>query len=211
MKYFPINLNISGRKVLVVGGGQVALRKVKLLKACGARVTMVSPAFCAGLARMKGIKRAKRVYKRADLQGVCLVVSATDDERVNQRVWKQASSKNIPVNVVDQPALCSFTIPAVATKGDLVITISTGGGSPALAGKIRRHIEKNIDPAFARHLKLLKEMRPKVLSSSLTPKERTRLLKNMAGDAVCRILRSKGGREAKQHLQNMFKKAIRKK
>lgn len=211
MKYFPINLDIRGRTVLVVGGGQVALRKVKSLKACGARVTVVSPAFCAGLAHMKGIKRAKRTHKRTDLQGVCLVVSATDDEKTNRRVWKQASSKNIPVNVVDQPKLCSFTVPAVAAEGDLVVTISTGGGSPALAAKIRKQIEKNIDPTIAQHLKLLKEMRPKVLLSSLAPKKRTALLKRMAGDSVCRILRSKGTAAAKRNLQDMLKKAVRKK
>lgn len=208
MKYFPINLDIRGRKVLVVGGGQVALRKVKSLKACGARVTVVSPAFCTGLVRMKGIKRKKHAYKQSDLRGVCLVVSATDDGKVNRRVWKQAVSKNIPVNVVDQPALCTFTVPAVATRGDLVITISTGGGSPALARKIRKHIEKNIDPTVAQHLKLLKEMRPKVLSSPLAVGGRTRLLKRMAGDFVCRILRSKGAAAAKRYLQDMLKKSV---
>lgn len=211
MKYFPVNLDIHSRKVLVVGGGQVALRKVKSLKACGARVTVVSLAFCVGLTRMKGIKRTKRAYKKTDLQGACLVVSATDDERLNRQIWKQASLKNIPVNIVDQPKLCSFTVPAVVRKGDLLVTISTGGGSPALAGKIRKQIENNIGPAFAQHLKLLKEMRPKILSSSLTLKERTRLLKRMAGDTVCRMLQSKGTQETKQYLQDMFKKAARKK
>lgn len=205
MKYFPVNLNISGRKVLVVGGGEVAFRKVMGLAACGACVTVISPSFCGGLVRVKGIKRIRRPYRNADLKGMCLVVSATDSKTTNQRVWEHASSNGIPVNVVDQPDLCTFTVPAVVRKGDLLIAVSTGGGSPALAGRIRKHIEKNIDPVFAQHLKLLKEMRPKVLASALTPEKRARLLKRMAGDEVQRVIKKKGIKPAKRLLQDMFK------
>ncbi len=207
MKYFPVNLDIGDRKVLVVGGGEVALRKVRALTACGACVTVISPSFCGGLVRVKGIKRIRRPYRKADLKGMCLVVSATDSKTTNQRVWEHASSKGIPVNVVDQPDLCSFTVPAVVRKGDLLIAVSTGGGSPALAGKIRRHIEKNIDPVFAQHLKLLKEIRPKVLASALTPEKRARLLKRMAGDEIHRAIKKEGIRPAKRLLQNMLKPA----
>lgn len=205
MKYFPVNLNIGGRKVLVVGGGEVAFRKVMGLAACGACVTVISPSFCGGLVRVKGIKRIRRPYRKADLKGMCLVVSATDSKTTNQRVWEHASSNGIPVNVVDQPDLCTFTVPAVVRKGDLLIAVSTGGGSPALAGRIRKHIEKNIDPVFAQHLKLLKEMRPKVLASALTPEKRARLLKRMAGDEVQRVIKKKGIKPAKRLLQDMFK------
>lgn len=205
MKYFPVNLNIGGRKVLVVGGGEVALRKVRALTACGARVTVISPSLCGGLVRVKGIKRIRRPYRKADLKGMCLVVSATDSKMTNQRVWEHASSKGIPVNVVDQPDLCTFTVPAVVRRGDLLIAVSTGGGSPALAGRIRKHIEKNIDPVFAQHLKLLKEMRPKVLASALAPEKRARLLKRMAGDEVQRVIKKKGIKPAKRLLQDMFK------
>ncbi len=207
MKHFPVNLDIRGRKVLVVGGGQVALRKVKALVACGACVTVVSLASCRALLRMENVKRMRRAYRKSDLNGVCLVVGATDSRKTNQQVWEHASSKGIPVNIVDQPELCTFTVPSVMRRGDLLVTVSTGGGSPALAAKVRRQLEKNIDPALVQHLKLLTELRPEVLASSLTPGKRTRLLKRMAGDDVCSVIRKKGITSAKRLLQRMFKEA----
>ena len=146
MRYLPVNLDIAGRRVLVVGGGQVATRKVKTLRACGALVTVVSPAFAPGLTRMKGITRIKRGYRKTDLRGVTLVVSAAGPQDVNRRAWEHACAAGIPINVVDQPDLCTFTVPAVLTRGDLVITISTGGGSPALSGRIREILTATIGP-----------------------------------------------------------------
>ena len=103
MRYLPVNLDVAGRKVLVVGGGRVAARKVRSLRECGAEVTVVSPAFCSGLARMKGIRRIRRGYRKSDLRSMWLVVSAAGPQAVNRRVWVQATAAGVPVNVVDQP------------------------------------------------------------------------------------------------------------
>ena len=208
MKYFPINLSIADRKVVVVGGGQVARRKVKALKDCGARVTVISPDFCASLARAKGVRLIERCYRKSDLQGKCLVVSATDSQAVNRQVWEDATAAKILVNVVDQPALCTFVLPATVSRGDLLITVSTAGGSPALARRIREKIEKEIDPAFADHLSLLKKMRPIVQAAPLTTRQRMDVFKEMAGDRAFGVLKRRGTKAARALLRSILAKAI---
>ena len=208
MKYFPINLAVAGRDVLVIGGGRVACRKVESLRDCGALVTVVSPAFCSGIAEMEGIDRVQREFRETDLEGVCLVVSATDSSQVNRRAWERAQQMGIPVNVVDQPDLCTFTVPAVLRRGDLLVAVSTGGGSPALAGRIRDLIAGEIGPSFGRHVALLREMRPLVTSSSLTPAERHRLLKEMADDQIREIVERDGVTAARRRLREMLSEAL---
>ncbi|OGV63396.1 MAG: hypothetical protein A3K19_30900 [Lentisphaerae bacterium RIFOXYB12_FULL_65_16] len=208
MRYFPINFDVSGRDVLVVGGGRIALRKVKSLVACAARVTVVSPEFCGALLRMKGVRRVQRRYRKADLRGACLAISATDCPDVNQRVWEHAYAAGIPVNVVDQPQRCSFTVPAVFCQGDLVLTISTGGGGPALARKLRERLSSVIGPAYAKQLSLLREFRPKVQSVGLPISRRMKLLKQMADDPVRKVIERRGKKAARRLLQKMLNAAV---
>ncbi len=208
MRYFPINLDILGKKVLVVGGGQVACRKVKNLLACGARVTVVSPSFCRELARMKKVRLVKRRYRKSDMRAACIVVSAADSRAVNSRVHQHAAGAGILVNVVDQPDLCAFTVPAVVSRGELLITISTGGGSPALARRIREMIETEVGPAFARHLKLLQEMRPRILASPLESRSRARLMRKMAGDRIHREIKQRGIRAGRRLARRMLVDAM---
>jgi precorrin-2 dehydrogenase/sirohydrochlorin ferrochelatase len=207
VRYLPINLDIAGRRVLVVGGGRVATRKVKSLRECGAEVTVVSPAFCSGLARMGGIRRLRRGYRKADLRGMWLVVSAAGPQAVNRRVWEHARQAGIPVNVVDQPDLCTFTVPAVLTRGELVLTVSTGGGSPALSGRIREILAAAIGPEFGKHLALLREMRAAAKASALPLEARSSLLKAMSGDAVRERLRRDGVAATRRHLRSLLEAA----
>ena len=208
MKYYPVNLDLAGRKVLVIGAGTVAHRKAQSLVECGAQVTVVSPKFCAALARMKGIRRVQRGYRKTDLRGACLVISATDSQAVNRRAWEHGRAAGIPVNVVDQPELCTFTVPAVCRRGDIVIAISTGGGSPALSGRIRERIEETITPAFARHLDLLRELRIEVRASPLNLEQRGVLLRSMTTDAVREIIERQGVAAARRHLRRMLADAV---
>jgi precorrin-2 dehydrogenase/sirohydrochlorin ferrochelatase len=204
MRYFPLNLDIAGKKALVAGGGQVALRKVERLLECGADVTVVSPVFCRELARMKRIKRVKRTYRKTDMKGAVLVISATDSVAANKRVYEHATEAGIPVNVVDQPHLCTFTVPAVISRGELLVTVSTGGGSPALSARIRRHLEQHIDDSFVDHLELLTGMRPIVRSSGLSEAARGELMKKMAGDRVSKVLKKSGTVAARRLLDKML-------
>lgn len=209
MKYFPVNLNIAGRKVVVIGGGRIASRKVRSLLKCGARVTVVSPAFCRALAGMKAIRRLKRRYRKGDLKGAFIAVCATDDDAVNRRVYEHAADAGIPVNVVDQPHLCTFTVPAVLSRKDLVITVSTGGGSPALSRRIRKRIESDIGSTFADHVALLKEMRGKVRESGLSPDARKELFTRMADQDVHDVIEKRGVVAARRLVRTMLDEARR--
>ena len=159
---------------------------------------------------MKGIRRVKRHYRKTDIKSTCLVISATDSEKVNRRVYDHAMASGILVNVVDVPALCTFTLPAIVNRGELLIAISTGGASPAFARWMRERLEKEIGPVFAKHLEILREMRPLVQSAPFTLKQRGWLLTSMARDRVHRIIKEKGVSEARRVAQDMLAEALRK-
>ncbi len=208
MKYFPINMDIRGRKVLVVGGGNVAFRKTETLLKCGGLVTVVSPEFAPAFDRLSGIRIIRRRYRKSDIRGAFLVISATDSTDANRRVWEHATAAHVPVNVVDQPDLCTFTVPSVIARDELILTISTGGGSPALAKQIRKHLESQIGPSYGKHLALLKEFRSRVKSSqTLNEKSRSRLLKQASAEEVRNTLETKGVRAARLLLQQLFEDA----
>ncbi|MEW5949651.1 MAG: bifunctional precorrin-2 dehydrogenase/sirohydrochlorin ferrochelatase [Thermodesulfobacteriota bacterium] len=167
MRYYPINLDIKDKQCLVIGGGKVAERKVETLLSCGARVRVVSPELTPhlqGLAEEKKITHAARGYQNGDLNGVFLVVACTDDPDVNTAVSSAAQENNILCNIVDKPDLCNFIVPSMAARGDLLITISTAGKSPALAKRLRREMEDAYGREYADFLKLMGAVRPRVLA-----------------------------------------------
>jgi len=164
MKYYPINLNISGRKCIVIGGGNVAERKILSLLECGADVTVISPSLTKNIKRLVDeyrINFIKRNYKKGDLKGAFIVVAATNDSKVNKEVAKEAKKKKVMINVVDSPKLCDFISPSVIRRGDLVISISTGGKFPAFSKKIRIMLEKIIGKEYGMELDRLVIFREK--------------------------------------------------
>jgi precorrin-2 dehydrogenase len=174
-KYYPMMVDLTGRRCLVVGGGPVAERKVALLLEFGAAVEVVSPAVTARLAALAEagrIRLRRRPVRNADMTGVFLVVAATDDPQVNGRVGERARVGGGLVNVVDDPEACSFLVPSVVRRGDLTIAISTGGGSPALAKKLRQRLEQTIGPEYEEFLAALRELRLRAQRSIADPKER---------------------------------------
>ncbi|MFW6189144.1 MAG: precorrin-2 dehydrogenase/sirohydrochlorin ferrochelatase family protein [Planctomycetota bacterium] len=159
---YPMFAELAGRGVLVVGGGSVAARKVRRLLETGARVTVVAPAVCdqvAELARDGALVLHKRTYEEQDLEGVWLVVTATDDEELNRTVSEAAVDRRIFCNVVDQPHLCTFQVPALVRRGMLQVAVSTAGASPALAKRLRRELEERFGPEYAQLLVSLLELR----------------------------------------------------
>lgn len=137
-------VDVRDRACLVVGGGEVALRKVELLQRAGARVRVVAPQLCAALrafAREHGVRAARRGYAARDLRGVALVIAATDRAEINARVAADAGARRIPVNVVDEPALCSFIMPAIIDRSPVIVAVSTAGASPSLARLTRARLE----------------------------------------------------------------------
>jgi precorrin-2 dehydrogenase/sirohydrochlorin ferrochelatase len=152
---YPVNLVLDGRPCLVVGGGQIALRKVQGLVACGGRVTVVAPRIVDELRILDGVTCEERAWRPEDMDGMWLVIAATDDPAVNRAVYEAGERAGIWVNGADDPANCSFTLPSVVRRGDLQVTVSTGGRSPALSTWLRRRLEGEIGPEYAVLLDLL--------------------------------------------------------
>ena len=165
MEYLPIFIQIKHRPCLVVGGGSIAARKVALLRKAQADVTVVSPELCDELQTLKQenlIKHQSREFEDTDLEECVVVIAATDQRPVNQRVSELAHALRLPVNVVDNPDLCSFIMPSIIDRSPVVIAVSTGGSSPVLARLIRTKLEGSIPAAYGRLAKLVEGFRDKV-------------------------------------------------
>ena len=174
-KYYPMMVDLTGRRCLVVGGGRVAERKVALLIECGASVEVVSPATTpklAALASIGAIRLAQRAMRSTDLPGAFLVFVATDDPEINRAVAAKAHEAGGLVNVADAPESCGFLVPSVVRRGDLTISISTGGGSPALAKRIRQKLDETIGPEYEAFLRALRELRTQAQKAISDPAER---------------------------------------
>ncbi|MDD2901293.1 MAG: bifunctional precorrin-2 dehydrogenase/sirohydrochlorin ferrochelatase [Syntrophales bacterium] len=167
MQTYPIFALIADRPCLVVGGGAVGERKVQDLLAAGAKVTVVSPELTPALAALaaKGeIRHLQGDFQEEQINGMALVIGATDDMEVNAKVSAAAQARGIMVNIVDQPHLCTFIVPAQVRRGDLTLAISTGGASPALARKLREELESHFGPEYGPYLALLQAVRTRLLA-----------------------------------------------
>ena len=175
MELYPVFLNLKNRSCLVVGGGEVASRKVAGLLRAGAKVRVVSPEISSqlrSLRRNKKVQWKKKPFSAADIHGQRLVVAATNHRSVNLSVAKVCRMKKIPVNVVDRPELCDFQVPSVIRRGALTLAISTGGASPALAKTIRLFLEKNLDKKMGRAVRALQRGRAGVRGLPLGEKKK---------------------------------------
>ena len=167
MKTYPIFAVIEDKPCLVVGGGHVGERKVHDLLAAGARVTVVSRTLTpelAALASRGEIRYLPEDFSEAQVEGMALVMAATDDPAVNARVSAAAQARGIWVNVADVPEHCTFIVPAQVRRGDLTLAISTGGASPALARKVREELQEHYGPEYGPYLDLLRRVRIRLLS-----------------------------------------------
>ena len=158
MRLYPVGLRLEGRPVLVVGGGTVAARKVEGLLECGARVHVVAPEIVDDI-RSSAATFEERPYRPGDVAGFRLVVTATDDPAVNAAVSADAESSGVWVNAADDPANCSFTLPAVLRRGDVTVAVATGGASPALSAWLRDRIAADVGPEYAMLAEMLAEAR----------------------------------------------------
>jgi precorrin-2 dehydrogenase/sirohydrochlorin ferrochelatase len=156
---YPANLILTGRRVLVVGGGSVAVGKVRGLLAAGAVVHVVAPGIQDDIRALPGVTWDERPYRRGEVADYRLAVTAADDPAVNQAVYADGEEAGVWVNSADDPANCSFTLPAVVRRGPIMITVGTGGHSPALATWLRRRLEHDIGPEFEVLLEILEEER----------------------------------------------------
>lgn len=182
MDFLPVFLDIRHKPVLVVGGGEVAARKVALLLQAQARVKVVSQNLCHNLKTLLDqgdIDYQPREYRDGDLDGCILAYAATNEPEVNRRVSEAAKSRSLPVNVVDQPELCSFISPSIVDRSPVVIAVSTGGASPVLARLIRSRLESLVPAGYGRLADLAKRFRDKVKQRFSNPRDRKTFWENV--------------------------------
>ncbi len=165
-RFYPMMVDLTGKPVLVVGGGTIALDKVGLFLKFDAAITVVSPDLHPDLqAHLAAgrIRHVARPYRHGDLEGTAVAVAATGDRAANSRVAADARAAGLPVNVVDTPRECTFIVPSVVVRDDLVIAVSTGGASPALAKRVRRDLEARYGPAYGAFVELLRQTRDRLM------------------------------------------------
>jgi siroheme synthase-like protein len=168
---YPVNLVVAGRPCLVVGGGRVALGKVRGLVEAGARVTVVAPEVVPDLAGLAGIDIHRREYRRGEAAGYRLAVAATGDPAVNQAVYDDGEAAGVWVNAADDPDRCSVVLPARIRQGRLTVTVSTGGHSPAVASWLRERLAGELGPEYDQLIGLLAEARKEVQAKGLGTEE----------------------------------------
>ncbi len=166
MVYYPVNLDITGRPCLVVGGGQVAVRKIASLIECGARVRVVSPdanRMIADAAAEGRIEWFQRKYAGSDLEGMFMAFAATSDRDTQERIAEDSKQAGVLLNCADDPKRCDFQVPAKIRRGKLMIAISTGGGSPALSAKIKGRLLKEYGPEYGVLVDLMAAVRDRLV------------------------------------------------
>lgn len=177
MDYLPLFTRLQGRHCLVVGGGAIALRKAALLARAGARVSVVAPAIgpeLLQLAQRSNGSAQLRAYRAGDLDDVVLAIAATDDPKVNAAVSADAQARRVPVNVVDDPQLCSVILPSIIDRSPLLVAISSGGAAPVLARQLRARLESWIPAAYGRLAALAGRFRERVRGRIADPDQRRR-------------------------------------
>lgn len=175
MDFLPIFFDIKAKNCVVVGGGGIAARKVALLNEAGGNVTVVAPNLGNALqtqVQNGELKYIAKAFQDDDLADCVLVIAATDDEEINRQVSVQAQARNIPVNVVDSPALCSFILPSIVDRSPVQIAVSTGGASPVLARLLRSRLENCTPAAYGRLASLVESFRPQVKARFSTVEQR---------------------------------------
>lgn len=208
MLTYPINLSgLAQRRCLVVGGGNVALRKVEGLLAAGAQIVVVALELDKELEALIAAGKvgvARRAYEPADLEGMFLVIVATDDREVNHAVSAEAMRRGLLVNVVDDPDASNFIVPAVVRRGGLTIAVSTGGASPALARRLREQLEAQFGPEYGELIELLATLRPEIMAHFAPGQPRLDAALRLVDAGLPAFLREQGKDVTLEHARRLL-------
>lgn len=207
MAFYPICLDIGGRRCVVIGGGKVAERKVAGLLECGATVSVVSPELSEPLrclADRGGINWVARPYQPGDLAGAFLVIAATDDPAVQEAVHTEAEQGNLLLNVADVPKWCNFILPATTRQGELTIAVSTAGKSPALARKLREGFDREFGGEYAVLVELLGELRQVVLGRGMSHQQNKELFQQLVEADLAAWLRAGEWQRLRDHVRQLL-------
>ncbi|MBW2646717.1 MAG: bifunctional precorrin-2 dehydrogenase/sirohydrochlorin ferrochelatase [Deltaproteobacteria bacterium] len=207
MRYYPANLDIQNQNCLVVGGGSVGKRKILTLLECGARVIVVSPKISheiKALSEGHHIELKERNYRSSDLEGMLLVIGATDNEEVNRQISKDAARSRIICNIVDRPQECTFVLPAIVKQGDLVIAISTAGKSPAFAKSLRRKLSGEFGPEYGKLLDLMGVIRKKLLQKGKSPEAHKYMFEQLIDEGLLKLVKHNN----RKQIDTLLKKVL---
>lgn len=194
MRYYPMFVSLAGRACLVVGAGQVGLRKIETLAECGAASILVvdtnppDAALSALLAR-PGLSFAQRGFADSDLDGIFLAIASTSSPVVNRRISELCSARGVLCNIADQPEACTFIVPALVRRGELTLAVSTGGQSPALAKRIRKDLQEAYGPEYGLFLELMGRLRPLVLALGRDTAANTEIFRALVGSRLLEALK----------------------
>ena len=205
--YLPIFLRVKNQPCLVVGGGDVALRKIQTLLNAGAMITVIAPAVCKAISALVtsgDVKHKRARFTDQDLINCRLVIAATNDRNLNKNVSQLAQQQNIPVNVVDDPALCTFIMPSIVDRSPVQIAISTGGASPVLARLLRARLETLIPPSYGRLATLMGEFRERARTQFPEFHKRRHFWEEVLQGRVADLLLSGQEKAARQQLESAF-------
>lgn len=192
-RYYPVFLELEGKKALVVGGGRVAQRKIETLLEHGALVNVVAVELNRPIAAMveKGlIQYLGQDFSENHLEHIFLVIAATNDISLNRHISEKAQQKGLLVNAVDQPSECNFIVPSVLRRGDLVVAVSTSGKSPAFARKVREDLEAHFGEEFASFLTLMGNLRELVLSRGFSQEQNKVLFEKLIASPLLVSIRN---------------------
>jgi precorrin-2 dehydrogenase/sirohydrochlorin ferrochelatase len=206
MKYYPVCLDVSGRRCVIVGGGEVAERKVRRLMDCGAEVLVVSESLSPALQTMKSdglLSHIQAGYSSDLIEGAFLVIGATDRTEVNEAVSRDAKRQGILVNIVDDPERCNFILPSLHRRGDLMIAVSTGGKSPALAKKLRKEMARHYGPEFETLLRIMGQIRCRIISRGYPPEKNKALFESVIDSDIIDHIREMRWDKVKAMIRNL--------
>jgi precorrin-2 dehydrogenase/sirohydrochlorin ferrochelatase len=205
LRSYPVSLvGLENKRCIVVGGGEVAQRKVESLLQGGAeRVVVISPRLTSklrALLQANRIEHRPRGYQQGDLEDGFVVIAATDDPDVNGRVWQEAQERRLLINVVDDPDRCNFFVPSVVRRGDLTISICSGGQAPALSARLRQELEPRFGREYAAFLEMAAALRERV-GRELSSRARSRFWYALTDSEVLALLKE-GKRQEAERLAN---------
>ena len=211
MSFYPICLDLKEKSCVVVGGGRVAERKVLGLLSCSAHVSVISPVLTEELKQQHtegNLQWIDREYRQGDLAHAFLVIAATDDEKTQKLVYDEAVSNNLLLNVADVPQRCNFILPASVRRGDLIISVSTAGKSPALARKLREDLEKRFGSGYRILVDILGTIRPEILAYGLPQPENELLFKQLLHDDLEEWIKNEDWQSIETHFRSVLEDRI---
>ncbi|MGA3208914.1 MAG: bifunctional precorrin-2 dehydrogenase/sirohydrochlorin ferrochelatase [Syntrophales bacterium] len=212
MKYYPLFLDITDKRCVVVGGGDVAERKAGRLLDFGASVVVVAKTLTPGLETLKKEGRINHIdadYDKAVIDHAFLVIGATDRDDVNAKISRDGREKGILVNIVDDPDKCDFVLPSLLKQGDLLIAISTGGKSPALAKKLREEMEQIFGTEYQTLLQVLGQLREKLVVKGRSPDENRRLFEAVVHSDILQHIKDKSWNKVKKIIYDITGEKIK--